>query len=351
MLERQHRRRRQDRHLLAVHHRLERRPQRHFGLAVTDIAAQQPIHRHRRFHVALDVSDGGGLIRGQVVRERLFELFLPVIVGGERVARHRLARGVELQQLLGHVAHGLLHAALGPLPGGAAEAIERRPAAAGVLLHQVEALNRHEQLVVAVVAQLEELVRGVADADLLQADELADAVVDVHDQVADLEIAQVGEERRGQRPFARRAAAMAILFEDVAFGVQGQAGIGETHAAGERAHGDEDRPGGHFAGAGGQLGAHVVVGQHLHRAIGAAGGLGDEHHGLAGGTPVADVLDPVGDAAVEFLGRLGRDVPGGRRRIGRLAGALDMQACQRHAAGEPRRQIVARQQQLRRRRE
>ena len=34
-----------------------------------------------------------------------------------------------------------------------------------------------------------------ADGDLLQADELADAVVDVHDEVADLEVAQVREER------------------------------------------------------------------------------------------------------------------------------------------------------------
>ena len=52
VLERQHRRRREKRHLLAVHHRLERGAHRHFGLAVADVAAEQPIHRRRRLHVA-----------------------------------------------------------------------------------------------------------------------------------------------------------------------------------------------------------------------------------------------------------------------------------------------------------
>ena len=63
-------------------------------------------------------------------------------------------------------------------------------------------------------------MRGVADADLLQPDELADAVVDVDDEVADLEIAEVGQERRGQRSLAGRAAAVAVLLEDVGFGVE-----------------------------------------------------------------------------------------------------------------------------------
>ena len=47
MLEGQHRRRRKHRDLLAVHHRLERGAHRDFGLAVADVAAEQPIHRHR----------------------------------------------------------------------------------------------------------------------------------------------------------------------------------------------------------------------------------------------------------------------------------------------------------------
>ena len=48
VLERQDRRRRQERDLLAVHHRFERRAHGHFGLAVADVAAEQPVHRRRR---------------------------------------------------------------------------------------------------------------------------------------------------------------------------------------------------------------------------------------------------------------------------------------------------------------
>ena len=80
VLEREDRRRRQERHLLAVHDGLERRAHRDFGLAVADVAAQQAVHRRRRLHVALDVGDGVRLIDGQLPLERVFELLLPVRV-------------------------------------------------------------------------------------------------------------------------------------------------------------------------------------------------------------------------------------------------------------------------------
>ena len=160
MLKRQHRRGREKRDLLAVHDGLERRPHRHFGLAVSDVAAQQPIHRRRRFHVALDVGNRRGLIRRQFVRKRAFEFLLPVRVGRKGVSRNGLALRVELQQLLGHVAHRLLDARLRLLPRRPAQSIERRPRAAGVLLNQIEALDGDEQLVVAVIAQLEELLQS-----------------------------------------------------------------------------------------------------------------------------------------------------------------------------------------------
>ena len=216
MLEREHRGRRQHRHLLAVHHGLEGGAHRHLGLAVADVAAEQAVHRHRRFHVALDVGDGGRLIDGQLVGEGAFELLLPVRVGAEGVTRDGPARGVELEQLLGHVAHGLLHLRLGALPGRAAEPVERRPRAAAVLLDQVEPLDRDEELVVAVIAQLEELLDVVADRDLLQPDELADAVVHVHDQIADLQIAQVGQKGGRRRALAQPLrSAPALFLEDV----------------------------------------------------------------------------------------------------------------------------------------
>ena len=221
MLRRQDGRRREEGDLFAFHHRLERRAHRHLGLAVADVAAQQSIHRRRRFHVALDVGDRGCLIRRERKLERVLEFLLPMRIGAERIAGDGLARRIELEQLLGHVAHGLLDLGLGAFPGRAAEPIERRLRAAGVLLDQVEPFDRHEQLRIAVILQLEEFLDDVAagDRDLLEADELADAVIDVDDQIADLEVAQVGKECGGRRALLAGAGLAPFLVEDVGFGV------------------------------------------------------------------------------------------------------------------------------------
>ena len=53
VLKREDRRRREDGDLLAVHHGLERGAHGHFRLAVPDVAAEQAVHGHRRFHVGL----------------------------------------------------------------------------------------------------------------------------------------------------------------------------------------------------------------------------------------------------------------------------------------------------------
>jgi hypothetical protein len=49
--------RRDDRHLLAILHRLERRAHRHFRLPESHIPAHEAIHRMRILHIALDVLD------------------------------------------------------------------------------------------------------------------------------------------------------------------------------------------------------------------------------------------------------------------------------------------------------
>src|SRR4051794_3934541 len=79
----------------------------------------------------------------------------------------------------------LLSVVLGALPGGPPEAADRRLLGPGVLLDQNEPLHRDEELVLAGVAELHELLR-LTDAhdDLLQPDELSDPVVYVDDVVA-----------------------------------------------------------------------------------------------------------------------------------------------------------------------
>ena len=51
-------RRDEDRDLLAVLDRLERGPQRHLGLAVADVADDEPVHRPDQLHVGLDLGAG-----------------------------------------------------------------------------------------------------------------------------------------------------------------------------------------------------------------------------------------------------------------------------------------------------
>ena len=98
-----------------------------------------------------------------------------------------------------------------------------------VLLHQIEPIDRHEELVVAGIAQLHELLRLVADGNALQTDEAADAVVDVDDEIAALEIAEVRQERASDR-FPPPLLGEAFFFEHVAFGVELERRLGQPEA-------------------------------------------------------------------------------------------------------------------------
>ena len=57
-----------------------------------------------------------------------------------------------------------------------------------------------------------------------EADEAADAVVDVDDEVADLQVAEVGQERAGRRLAA--LVDLALLLEDVGLGPELELGLG-----------------------------------------------------------------------------------------------------------------------------
>ena len=107
--------------LLAILHGLEGGAHGDLGLAVADVAAEQAVHGLRGFHVGLDVGDGGELVVGLVEVEGVLELALHVVVRREGGADRGLALRVELEQLFGHVLHGLLDARLGLRPGGRAE--------------------------------------------------------------------------------------------------------------------------------------------------------------------------------------------------------------------------------------
>jgi len=62
VLEGEDRGRREDRDLLAVLYRLEGRAHGYFGFAVSDVAAEQAIHRGGRLHVLLHGGNRGDLV-------------------------------------------------------------------------------------------------------------------------------------------------------------------------------------------------------------------------------------------------------------------------------------------------
>ena len=175
-----------------------------------------------------------------------------------------------------------------------------------VLLNEIQPFDRHEQLVVAGVAELEKLLRGVGDTDLLETDEHSDAVIDVDDQVADLQVAQVREKSLAGRSSALRRTA--LFLEDVGFGVDVQSGVGQPEAAREMADRDQDRCVTRVLGPLHGHGEQVVLFQQLDRPFGPAWRRGDEQRRFAFAAKPPNLRHPIRHAAVHLHARLTSNV-------------------------------------------
>jgi hypothetical protein len=191
----QHGGRDEDGHLLAELGRLERGPHGQLGLAVPDVAAQQPVHRPRLLHVGLDLLVPDDLVGRRLVRELGLELPLPLGVRRERLPDLGRPGGLHVEQVGGHVHDRLGDLRLLLLPPAAAELGEGRVAgeAADVLLDQVDLAGRDVQGRVVGEPERQVLLALAVLGDRLHADELGDPVGDVDDVVAGLEV----EERVG----------------------------------------------------------------------------------------------------------------------------------------------------------
>ena len=201
----------EDERLLARLRGLEGGAQGDLGLAVADVAADEAVHGVRRLHVVLDLVDGLGLVLGLLERERLLKAPRELAVRREGVARDRLAGGVELQQLAGHLDDGLAGARLDRLPVRAAELVERRGRAAGadVAADLADLVVRHEHAVLAAELQHQVVTGDAAHGARLDAGEACDAVVLVDDVVSGSHVEERGELRpcAGEALLARRARA------------------------------------------------------------------------------------------------------------------------------------------------
>ena len=311
----QQRGRHQHGHLLAVLHRLERRADRDLGLAVADVAAHQPVHRHRQHHVGLDLVDRAQLVGGLVEREGVLELALPRGVRAERVPAGGLPGGVQLDQLGRDLPDRLAGPALALGPVGAAEPVEAGLLAADVAGHlvervggDVEPVGRAAALGRAVLED-EVLADRSPDLALLHLHEPADAVLLVHDVVAGRQLERVDLALAAGRHLAHVAGRRLLA---------GQVLAGEQHdpvglvdeALGQRAAGDGDQVGGQRAVEGlDQPRGHVVLGEHLdHPLRGTVAGV-DHDDAVVLLEPLLDVADGLLDVAAVGLGRSGRQHP------------------------------------------
>ena len=186
------------RHLLPSLHRLERRAEGDFRLAVAHIPDEQAIHRPRALHVALHLFGGAPLVGRVFIKEGRLELPLPRGIGWERVAGRELAPRVQLEQLHRHLADGSAGLVALALPGGGAELVQPRglggrpavPVRGGpIRLELVQTVQRYVQPVSPFVLDDRHLEAAAVGThrDRLDAAIDADPVLQVHHVVAHLE--------------------------------------------------------------------------------------------------------------------------------------------------------------------
>jgi hypothetical protein len=188
----ENRRGNQDGDLLAAHHDLMGGARGHLGLAVTDVAADEAVHRARAHEIGKHVLDGSPLIGCRLVGEGGFELLEGAVAAREREPGLELPLGMHGEQLLGHVANAAAYAGARLLPSDAAELVDlgRRPVAADVALYQVQAMRGDEEAVAAGVLDAQHLLVRAADLEDHQAAVDADAVLGMDQQVSGCDLGE-----------------------------------------------------------------------------------------------------------------------------------------------------------------
>ncbi len=109
----------------------------------------------------------------------------------------RGAAGVEIQQLGGGIADLLRGFALGLFPLARAERMQRRAFRIGAAIARdhVQLRDRHVELAVARVFEVQELGFAFAEIHRDETHIAADAVLRMHDRIADLQLGQVAHHR------------------------------------------------------------------------------------------------------------------------------------------------------------
>ncbi len=292
VLARQERGRHDHGDLLAVERRGKGRTQRHLGLAEADVAADQAVHRTPGLEVLQRGVDGVELVLGLLIGETGAELVIDMRLHREfrRFVQHALGR--DLDQLACDLADAILQLRFARLPAAAAEPVQLDLGLVGaVARQQFDVLDRQEKLGLVGIMQLEAVMRRAADFQRLQADEAADAVVDMDDNVAGGEARDLGDE------VVELAACLArphqAVAKDVLLADDGDVvGLEAAFHAEHGEHGLVARRGLHRAPGvdAGDVG-ELVIGEHARHAVARALAPQRDHDFLALGLQRLDVGD------------------------------------------------------------
>ena len=194
MLLREHGGGREDGDLFAFHNCLEGGANRDLGLAKPDIAANQPIHGARLLHVALGGVDGFELIGRLAKRKRVFEFALPFCVGTEGVAELRFTLRLHREHLARVIEDGSGRIGFGARPFRVRERTEPRRffSHADITGDEVGLLERDVKTGVSREFEREHLLLAAADRRHFgELQEAADAVLEMHDEVALVQFAEI----------------------------------------------------------------------------------------------------------------------------------------------------------------
>ena len=165
-----------------------------FSFSESDVAANESFHGARRVHVVEHGFDGFRLIGGFFVGETRLESRKKWIAFGESKPRAAHALRIEIDEVDGEFFDVLTDFFFCSFPSATAEFIELlRAIGTGIFLHAFDALNGDVELSRFCVCDEEKIADNAPDFERDEPLILPNAVVFVHDVIADLEIFERGE--------------------------------------------------------------------------------------------------------------------------------------------------------------
>jgi hypothetical protein len=159
------------------------RAHRHLGLAEAHVADDQPVHRAALFQIGHHIGDGRKLVVGFLIGE----------AGGKGLP-HRMRRlqdrgvaqrafGRDPHQPVGDLLDAFLQLGLLGLPGAAAQTVQK-PLFMAIAAEQFDVLDRQVKLGVVGIFQRDAGMGGAKRGDRLDPQIAADAMFDMHHQIA-----------------------------------------------------------------------------------------------------------------------------------------------------------------------